>query len=61
MSVEGWRVPYVGVGAEGARRSAQIDRDELASLALDDPRYPGVEASAARWDRQAQEIERHGS
>lgn len=52
------RDPYVGEGASGARRSAQIDRDELDTLAPDDPRRPLIAESAARWDRQADELRR---
>lgn len=48
---------YVGAGADGARRSAQIDRDELDTLTTDDPRRPGLEESAARWDRQAERLD----
>jgi hypothetical protein len=51
------RDPYVGEGADGARRSAQIDRDELDTLAADDPRRPFVLESAARWDAQAARLE----
>lgn len=54
------RQPYVGAGADGARRSAQIDRDELDTLDRDDPRRPLIEESATRWDRQAEELEAAG-
>lgn len=53
----GHRNPYVGDGADGARRSAQIDREEADGLDRDDPRYDEVLASAARWDEQARELE----
>lgn len=54
----GWRNPYVGSGADGARRSAQIDREELALLSRDDPRRETLEASIERWERQAEDDER---
>ena len=50
-----WRNPYVGSGADGARRSAQIDREELDLLSRDDPRREATEASIERWERQAEE------
>ena len=50
------RNPYVGAGVSGARRSAQIDRDELDTLASDDPRRELLAESARRWDRQADEL-----
>jgi hypothetical protein len=62
MSERGWRNPYVGSGADGARRSANIDRDELDILDRDDPRRPAIEESIERWERQAvqEERERYG-
>ena len=51
----GWRNPYVGSGADGARRSADIDRDELDTLDTDDPRREALEESVRRWERQAEE------
>lgn len=56
----GWRNPYVGSGADGARRSANIDRDELDTLDLDDPRREAIEESASRWERQAEQEEHDG-
>jgi hypothetical protein len=53
-----YRHPYVGEGADGARRSAQIDREEADGLAADDPRRAGLLESAARWEQQADAIER---
>lgn len=50
------RIPYVGVGADGARRSAQIDRDEADTLAVDDPRHALLLESARRWDEQAKRL-----
>lgn len=47
------RNPYVGAGADGARRSAEIDRTEADGLDRDDPRRDEVLASAERWDQQA--------
>lgn len=34
------RNPYVGYGEDGARRSAQIDREEADAMAWDDDRIP---------------------
>ncbi len=45
--------PWVGEGRDGAERSAQIVRDEIATLAADDPRRPELEAQAAAWDARA--------
>ena len=53
-SAEQWtRRPYVGEGADGARRSAEIDRTEAEGLAWSDPRRVELLESAARWERQA--------
>jgi hypothetical protein len=52
------RTPYVGTGADGARRSAQIDREEADTLHVNDPRFGQLLNSAAEWDRQADRIER---
>lgn len=52
-----FRVPYVGDGPDGCRRSAQIDREEADTLALDDPRRTARVASAQAWDAQARELE----
>ena len=54
----GWRNPYVGSGADGARRSANIDRDELDTLDRDDPRWDAIVESIERWERQAEEEDR---
>lgn len=54
--VSGDRTPYVGEGADGARRSAQIDREEVDGLDGDDPRVPRLLASADRWDAQADRL-----
>jgi hypothetical protein len=48
------RRPYVGDGAEGALRSAQIDREESYTLERTDQRVAELEASARRWERQAE-------
>jgi hypothetical protein len=53
-----YRHPYVGDGADGARRSAQIDRKEAATLDAEDPRRATLLESAARWEQQAEAIER---
>jgi len=51
------RDPYVGDDADGARRSAQIDREEADCLDRGTPRYDLLLASAAAWDRQADELD----
>lgn len=58
LDLDGYRAPYVGHGASGARSSAQIDREELDTLALDDPRRDRLEASAQAWEDQARRLER---
>jgi len=50
------RRPYVGAGSEGARRSAQIDREEADTLHPSDERYDRLLASARQWEAQASEI-----
>jgi hypothetical protein len=50
------RDPYVGEGVDGALRSATIDRDELDTLDLGDPRRATLLDSIARWERQAKEV-----
>lgn len=50
------RNPYVGAGEDGARRSAQIDREEWDGLAWDDPRRDELMASAQRWEDQAHRL-----
>ncbi len=52
------RIPYVGDGADGARRSAQIDLEEADGLDQHDPRRDALLASAARWDQQADDLDR---
>lgn len=47
------RDPYVGEGADGARRSARIDREEVDGLDAADPRREGLLASAEAWEEQA--------
>jgi len=51
------RRPYVGEGADGARRSARIDLEESDVLGWDDPRRTELIDSAGRWEEQAFEIE----
>ncbi|MDN5768923.1 MAG: hypothetical protein L0H96_24705 [Humibacillus sp.] len=51
------RGPYVGDGADGARRSAQIDREEADCLPLGEARDRCL-ASAQQWDRQARHLDR---
>lgn len=50
------RNPYVGEGADGARRSAAIDRSEADGLDPG-PYRDAVLASVARWEDQAAELE----
>lgn len=54
------RDPYVGEGADGARRSAQIDREEAETLPKTDARRTVLELSARRWDDQAAFLEAEG-
>lgn len=58
----GWeeadRIPYVGDGADGARRSAQIDLEEADCLDRMDPSHNERLLSAERWILQAERIER---
>lgn len=51
------RHPYVGEGVDGARRSAQVDEEEADMLDRPDPRVELLRESAARWRRQAAELE----
>lgn len=47
------REPYVGDGADGCRRSAEIDRTEAEGYDRDDARVEERLASAAAWEAQA--------
>jgi hypothetical protein len=49
--------PWIGTGADGARRSAQIARDEIGSLVTCDPRRAELEAQAAAWDARARTLD----
>ena len=52
------RLPYVGDGADGARRSAEIDRTERDGLGrwqLEE--YARLTDSIARWETQARDLE----
>lgn len=55
------RIPYVGAGADGARRAAQIDLDEADTLDQHTDegrrRYNELTASAAAWVVQADQLE----
>lgn len=51
------RIPYVGEGADGARRSAYIDLSEADCLDPGDHKDE-VLLSAERWFMQAEEIEK---
>lgn len=55
-AVEGHRFPYVGEGADGARRSAQIDREEADGYDAGEQRDACL-ASAERWEAQAAELD----
>ena len=48
------RIPYVGTGADGARRSAEIDRTEADTLDRSDPRWDRLQLSASAWELQAE-------
>lgn len=48
------RLPYVGEGADGCRRSAAIDLSEAEGMDLDDPRRDHVLLSALAWQQQAE-------
>lgn len=50
------RVPYGGEGAEGCRRSAQIDREEADILDVGDPRRDQLLSSAQLWEAQAERV-----
>lgn len=56
-TTEEHRRPYVGQGADGARRSAEIDRNEIDTLDLNDPQQAEhanyLRASISRWEQQA--------
>lgn len=54
------REPYVGTGADGARRSAEIDRNEVDTLDpfFDAARITELLSSAAEWDAIAERLER---
>ena len=47
------RIPYVGVGEDGARGSARIDREKADTLAWDDGRRDELDRSAEDWEAQA--------
>jgi len=51
------REPYVGDGADGCRRSAQIDREEADGYDHDDDRRAAALVSAAAWELQAEREE----
>ena len=60
-NLTGHRRPYVEDDPDpvsAARRSAEIDRTEADGYDRDDPRRDAILASAAAWDRQADELER---
>lgn len=50
------RRPYVGEGADGCRRSAQIDREEADILDVADSRRAYLHGSAEAWEAQAQRM-----
>ena len=51
------RSPYVGHGADGARRSAEIDRNEADTHDTGSEAWQRCMTSAASWDEQADRIE----
>lgn len=51
------RPPYVGEGADGARRSAEIVAEEIDLLACNDPRREWLAESRQRWLDQAARLE----
>lgn len=53
------RDPYVGSGADGCRRSARIDREELETFdrRAEPERAAAIEASIEAWETQAVELE----
>jgi hypothetical protein len=54
------REPYVGRGADGARRSARIDREEADGLPPGEDRDRAL-LSAEDWDRRAEMLEQDTS
>ncbi|GEM_PF-6838473 len=55
------RTPYVGTGEDGARRSAEIDREGADTLGRADmDRQYALLESAQRWEQQAYVLERLG-
>lgn len=50
----GRRNPYVGAGADGCRRSAQVDREEADTLDELNPRREVLAMSALAWELQAE-------
>lgn len=50
----GRREPYLGAGADGCRRSAQIDLDERDTLDAINPRSDYLALSALAWELQAE-------
>jgi hypothetical protein len=57
------RDPYVGAGADGCRRSAQVDLEEADTLDELNPRREVLAASARAWELQAEleELEATGA
>lgn len=52
------RVPYIGVGEDGARRSGRLDRERASALSWSDKRRIELEHSAERWEAQAARLMR---
>ncbi len=50
------RTPYVGSGEDGARRSAEIDREEADRVDIFDSRYNRLLESAESWEAQARDL-----
>lgn len=55
------RIPYVGEGADGCRRSAEIDRTEAEGMHSDwTDRIAACLASAEAWELQAARLDSAG-
>lgn len=57
MTAPSRRIPYVGAGADGCRRSAQVDLDERDTLDELNPRREVLAMSAHAWELEAELLE----
>lgn len=55
-----YRTPYVGEGADGAKRSAAIDREEADTHPNGGREWKRCMRSAHAWDEQAAELAQSG-